>query len=133
MPDTQDKMQPTCSFCGKRRDEVRKLYAGPTVYICNECMDLCNDILHEDFRQEVPPERPSITQSQQDHPLPSRLDIEIEAIVRRIVHDMMENDPVFTTFVAEIVTEEIMKSETVQSQLANLVHREVENALQRRM
>jgi ATP-dependent protease Clp ATPase subunit len=31
-----------CSFCGKSQDEVRKLIAGPTVYICDECIDLCN-------------------------------------------------------------------------------------------
>src|SRR5213080_4629585 len=34
-----------CSFCGKSQDEVRKLIAGPTVYICDECIDLCNDII----------------------------------------------------------------------------------------
>ena len=33
-----------CSFCGKSQDEVRKLIAGPTVFICNECVDLCADI-----------------------------------------------------------------------------------------
>ncbi|OGQ87588.1 MAG: ATP-dependent protease ATP-binding subunit ClpX [Deltaproteobacteria bacterium RIFOXYD12_FULL_56_24] len=38
----------TCSFCGKSQDEVRKLIAGPTVYICNECIDLCNEIVTED-------------------------------------------------------------------------------------
>ena len=34
-----------CSFCGKRQDEVVKLIAGPTVFICNECVDLCQDIM----------------------------------------------------------------------------------------
>ena len=34
-----------CSFCGKNQNEVRKLIAGPSVYICNECVDLCNDII----------------------------------------------------------------------------------------
>src|SRR3990172_5874257 len=34
-----------CSFCGKKRTEVKKLIAGPTVYICNECVDLCKDII----------------------------------------------------------------------------------------
>ena len=34
-----------CSFCGKSQDEVRKLIAGPDVYICDECVDLCNDII----------------------------------------------------------------------------------------
>ncbi len=40
-----------CSFCGKSRDEVVKLIAGPTVYICNECIDLCNDIIAEDWEE----------------------------------------------------------------------------------
>ena len=38
-----------CSFCGKTQDEVRKLVAGPSVYICDECVDLCVDILSEEF------------------------------------------------------------------------------------
>jgi ATP-dependent Clp protease ATP-binding subunit ClpX len=41
-----------CSFCGKNRDEVRKLIAGPTVYICDECIDLCNDIIAEEAEGE---------------------------------------------------------------------------------
>lgn len=41
-----------CSFCGKSNDEVKKLIAGPTVYICDECIDLCNDIILEDWTQE---------------------------------------------------------------------------------
>lgn len=38
----------TCSFCGKTREQVRKLIAGPTVYICDECVDLCQEILAEE-------------------------------------------------------------------------------------
>ncbi len=41
-----------CSFCGKSQDEVRKLIAGPTVYICDECIDLCNDIIAEETDNE---------------------------------------------------------------------------------
>jgi len=41
-----------CSFCGKPQSEVKKLIAGPTVYICNECIDLCNEIVNEDLRQQ---------------------------------------------------------------------------------
>ena len=37
-----------CSFCGKSQHEVRKLIAGPQVYICDECVDLCNDIIKEE-------------------------------------------------------------------------------------
>ena len=50
-----------CSFCGKSQDEVRKLIAGPTVYICDECIDLCNDIIAEECEQERRPatSRPS--------------------------------------------------------------------------
>ncbi len=41
-----------CSFCGKAPEEVRKLIAGPTVYICDECIDLCNGIMVEEWTQE---------------------------------------------------------------------------------
>ncbi|WP_442900397.1 ATP-dependent Clp protease ATP-binding subunit ClpX, partial [Geoalkalibacter sp.] len=42
----------TCSFCGKSQDEVKKLIAGPTVYICDECIELCNDIIDEEAKLE---------------------------------------------------------------------------------
>ncbi|CAI3280737.1 ATP-dependent Clp protease ATP-binding subunit ClpX [Enterococcus cecorum] len=42
-----------CSFCGKSQDEVRKIVAGPGVYICNECVELCKEIIDEDFYEEV--------------------------------------------------------------------------------
>ena len=38
-----------CSFCGKSQEQVRKLIAGPGVYICDECIDLCNEILDEEL------------------------------------------------------------------------------------
>jgi len=41
-----------CSFCGKSQNEVRKLIAGPSVFICDECVDLCNDIIREEIQQE---------------------------------------------------------------------------------
>jgi len=41
-----------CSFCGKSQDEVRKLIAGPTVYICDECIELCNEIIAEESEEE---------------------------------------------------------------------------------
>ena len=47
----------SCSFCGKGQREVRKLIAGPTVYICDECIRLCNDIIAEDNEKE---ERPQV-------------------------------------------------------------------------
>ena len=42
-----------CSFCGKNQNEVRKLIAGPSVYICNECIDLCNDIIQEEINESM--------------------------------------------------------------------------------
>jgi ATP-dependent Clp protease ATP-binding subunit ClpX len=54
-----------CSFCGKSQEQVRKLIAGPGVYICDECVDLCNEILDEELLdsgtpapQPVPPKEP---------------------------------------------------------------------------
>ncbi len=47
-----------CSFCGKNQREVKKLIAGPTVYICDECIELCNDIIAEEGQKEGPA-RPS--------------------------------------------------------------------------
>ncbi len=44
-----------CSFCGKNQREVKKLIAGPTVYICDECIELCNDIIAEEGQKEGPP------------------------------------------------------------------------------
>lgn len=43
----------SCSFCGKTQDEVKKLIAGPNVFICNECIELCNEILKEDIEDGI--------------------------------------------------------------------------------
>ena len=42
-----------CSFCGKSQHEVRKLIAGPSVFICDECIDLCNDIIREEAQTDA--------------------------------------------------------------------------------
>ena len=47
---SNDKLH--CSFCGKAQDEVKKLIAGPSVYICNECVDLCNEIIEEEIKND---------------------------------------------------------------------------------
>src|SRR3989338_5509300 len=41
-----------CSFCGKSQHEVRKLIAGPSVFICDECVDLCKDIIREEVQED---------------------------------------------------------------------------------
>ena len=48
-----DKGQLKCSFCGKTQEQVRKLVAGPGVYICDECIELCNEIIEEEFSEDV--------------------------------------------------------------------------------
>ncbi len=52
MPTTSDKF-PRCSFCGKTKDSVKKFISGPSVYICNECVSLCNEILAEEEEREA--------------------------------------------------------------------------------
>lgn len=49
----EDKGQLKCSFCGKTQEQVRKLVAGPGVYICDECIELCNEIIEEEFSDDV--------------------------------------------------------------------------------
>ena len=44
-----DESRLKCSFCGKTQEQVKKLIAGPDVYICDECVELCNEILDEEF------------------------------------------------------------------------------------
>ncbi len=51
MTDREDRRRHTrCSFCGKGQEQVRKLVAGPGVYICDQCIDLCQEVLEEDNR-----------------------------------------------------------------------------------
>ena len=59
MKKREDNANLSCSFCGKSQKEVKKLIAGPTVYICDECIELCNDIIAEEYGQEEAPARSS--------------------------------------------------------------------------
>ncbi len=52
MKKREDNANLSCSFCGKSQREVKKLIAGPTVYICDECIELCNDIIEEECKTE---------------------------------------------------------------------------------
>lgn len=56
-----------CSFCGKSQNEVKKLIAGPNVYICNECIDICNEIINDDEKTEVNNGRTALPKPQQIH------------------------------------------------------------------
>jgi ATP-dependent Clp protease ATP-binding subunit ClpX len=58
MKKRDDNANLSCSFCGKSQKEVKKLIAGPTVYICDECIELCNDIIAEEYGQEETGQEP---------------------------------------------------------------------------
>jgi len=53
MARVEDKKQLKCSFCGKSQDQVRRLIAGPGVYICDECIELCSEIITDEFEETV--------------------------------------------------------------------------------
>jgi len=57
MKKRDDNANLSCSFCGKSQREVKKLIAGPTVYICDECIELCNDIIAEEYGEDETPTR----------------------------------------------------------------------------
>jgi ATP-dependent Clp protease ATP-binding subunit ClpX len=64
-----------CSFCGKSQHEVRKLIAGPSVFICDECVDLCNDIIREEVQE-------SSSNAQQDNlPVPREINTTLDEYV----------------------------------------------------
>ena len=63
-----------CSFCGKNQNEVRKLIAGPSVYICNECIDLCNDIIKEEISEASEDE-------EEDFPVPMEIKATLDEYV----------------------------------------------------
>lgn len=57
MSSDQDSLVLYCSFCGKNQHEVRKLIAGPSVFVCNECVELCNDIIREEELAHPEPDK----------------------------------------------------------------------------
>ncbi len=66
-----------CSFCGKSQHEVKKLIAGPSVFICDECIELCNDII----RDEVPAESTAAKAAKSDLPVPSEIKASLDQYV----------------------------------------------------
>ena len=68
MPKNDDKLK--CSFCGKTQDQVKKLIAGPEVYICDECVELCNEILDEEFLDNKEKEIEGAVSDKNEKPIP---------------------------------------------------------------
>ena len=56
-----------CSFCGKGQEQVRKLVAGPGVYICDQCIDLCQEIIEEETARDAQARKPSATKLPNPH------------------------------------------------------------------
>ena len=69
MPKHDDNML-KCSFCGKSQDQVKKLIAGPDVYICDECVELCNEILDEEFFENKDKEGIEGDENSKEKPIP---------------------------------------------------------------
>ena len=66
-----------CSFCGKSQHEVKKLIAGPSVFICDECIELCNDII----RDEAPADGPAAKVAKSELPTPSEIKLSLDQYV----------------------------------------------------
>src|SRR5574344_125227 len=67
----QDDSRLKCSFCGKTQDQVKKLIAGPEVYICDECVELCNEILDEEFFEGKEKEKgEDVVSEKEEKPIP---------------------------------------------------------------
>ncbi|MBP1581401.1 MAG: ATP-dependent protease ATP-binding subunit ClpX, partial [Oscillospiraceae bacterium] len=85
MPRNQDEKSIRCSFCGKYSDEVERMIAGPGVYICNECIELCNEVLGDE-----PPmprsERPARSNSRKSSPVPQQ-EIPRPADIKKVLDD----------------------------------------------
>ena len=69
----RDDSRLKCSFCGKTQDQVKKLIAGPEVYICDECVELCNEILDEEFFDDKEKAQENIKTEDSNIPKPSEI------------------------------------------------------------
>ena len=87
-----------CSFCGKSQDQVRKLIAGPGVYICDECIDLCNEILDEELiesQTKINQNSPQVKKKLPDQNLETPSPLKLTSIPKPIeIKDFLDNQVV---------------------------------------
>jgi len=113
-----------CSFCGKSQDQVKKLIAGPGVYICDECVDLCNEILDEELFEGGPAQtapqtespEPQIMEIPKPHAIKSHLD---EHIVGQNQAKKILSVAVYNHY--KRITHNAEQSEKVEIQKANIL------------
>ncbi|MBK9142301.1 MAG: ATP-dependent protease ATP-binding subunit ClpX [Candidatus Melainabacteria bacterium] len=113
-----------CSFCGKSQDQVKKLIAGPGVYICDECVDLCNEILDEELFEGGPAQtspqtespEPQIMEIPKPHSIKSHLD---EHIVGQNQAKKILSVAVYNHY--KRITHNAEQSEKVEIQKANIL------------
>ena len=69
-----------CSFCGKSQHEVRKLIAGPSVFVCDECVELCNDIIREELDDRADQGQARDPRSSPPPSLPATLPVTVKLV-----------------------------------------------------
>ena len=123
MPNKEQSKLIRCSFCGKTQDAVQRIIAGPGVYICNECIDVCNNIIDDDLYDD-----PDATYTVNDNELPTPL--QIKSVLDEYV--VGQEDAKKTLSVAvynhykrvnnnEYILEQNNKSNTVEIQKSNIL------------
>ena len=79
-PDSKNTLY--CSFCGKSQHEVRKLIAGPTVFICDECVELCMDIIREEHKTHMVKARDGVPTPREIRKVLAALDLTVTRLIR---------------------------------------------------
>ena len=115
-----DKKQLKCSFCGKNQDQVKRLIAGPGVYICDECIDLCSEIIQDEFLSIDEILNQVITDEDKD-----KIAEYIQIKIKSILNEKMSFAPssiknLIQSYVSDMIEEEIKNSiDDLSSEMIN--------------
>src|ERR1700687_1265951 len=112
-----------CSFCGKSQHEVRKLIAGPSVFICDECIDLCNDIIREEATTDT-------GQKAQKSDLPSPHEI-CEILDTHVIGPTGSGKPLLAQTLARLLNVPFVIADATTLTEAGYVGEDVENIIQK--